>query len=306
MRAACRAAASWPRPCSCSRPRWRPLASSSPSSGRQSRAASALRSIRRTERDSCAARPRWRCRPTARGWCSSRCREMADGNCGCVGSMRWRASRSTAARTRTARSGRQMAARLPSGPTTCSSERLRPAACRRGSVTRPGWASGSWNRDGTILFGGYGQPIMRVADTGGVPTAITAVDRARHEVGHVGPIFLADGRRFLFLALNDPPAATAIYQGIVGFDGDATGAGRRQRRGRRRPAPVDAQQGNPDRAHLRRGPRPGRRRAADDCRGPGLRPAAALGAGVRGGGGRRRLPERQPGQPADLVRSRWP
>ena len=40
----------------------------------------------------------------------------------------------------------------------------------------PGWGSGSWNRDGTILIGGYGQPIMRVADTGGVPTAITAVD----------------------------------------------------------------------------------------------------------------------------------
>jgi hypothetical protein len=57
---------------------------------------------------------------------------------------------------------------------------------------------------------------MRVADTGGVPTAVTAVDRSRHEVGHVRPIFLSDGRRFLYLALNDALADTAIYQGLLG------------------------------------------------------------------------------------------
>ena len=129
---------------------------------------------------------------------------------------------------------------------------------QRISVTSPGWGSGSWKRDGTILIGGYGQPIMRVADTGGVPTAITAVDGARREVGHVGPIFLADGRRFLFLVLNDAPAATAIYQGMLGspvtrrvlaVDNGVAVAGH---------APVDAQQGNPHRAAstTRTAPRP--------------------------------------------------
>jgi Tol biopolymer transport system component len=71
---------------------------------------------------------------------------------------------------------------------------------------------GTWNRDGTILIGGFDGPIQRVADTGGVPSPVTKVDRARNERAHGWPIFLPDGRRFLYLARSDDRERMGIYQ----------------------------------------------------------------------------------------------
>ena len=71
---------------------------------------------------------------------------------------------------------------------------------------------GSWNGDGTIIFGNNpGGPIFRVSSTGGQPVAITRVDVPRHR-GHMFPQFLADGRHFLFY-VSGIPEARGVYVG---------------------------------------------------------------------------------------------
>jgi Tol biopolymer transport system component len=66
-------------------------------------------------------------------------------------------------------------------------------------------ASGTWNRDGTILFSvgtltyGSARPLFRVPATGGQPIPFTSLDSARDETEHAFPEFLPDGRHFLFL-----------------------------------------------------------------------------------------------------------
>jgi Tol biopolymer transport system component len=59
--------------------------------------------------------------------------------------------------------------------------------------------SGAWSKDGVILFGGVGGPVMRVSADGGVPTPVTALDTAREDVAHLNPYFLPDGRHFLYV-----------------------------------------------------------------------------------------------------------
>jgi Tol biopolymer transport system component/tRNA A-37 threonylcarbamoyl transferase component Bud32 len=76
-------------------------------------------------------------------------------------------------------------------------------------------AVGTWNRYGTILFSTFDSPILRVSETGGVPVAVTALDPSRKERFHTRPVFLPDGRRFLYLALSDNPDQSAIYQGSI-------------------------------------------------------------------------------------------
>jgi eukaryotic-like serine/threonine-protein kinase len=64
----------------------------------------------------------------------------------------------------------------------------------------------SWNTDGTIVLAlRPGVPIMKVADTGGEPTAVTRFEASRHS-GYRAPAFLPDGRHFLFYATGTPEA----------------------------------------------------------------------------------------------------
>jgi eukaryotic-like serine/threonine-protein kinase len=78
-----------------------------------------------------------------------------------------------------------------------------------------GVGMGSWSRDGVIVFGGSAQgPLRRVPASGGVPTDITAVNRQRGEVFHSSPIFLPDGRHFLYL-LGGSPEVSGIYVGSL-------------------------------------------------------------------------------------------
>jgi eukaryotic-like serine/threonine-protein kinase len=58
---------------------------------------------------------------------------------------------------------------------------------------------GTWNRDGVILFGNITGGVMRVSDGGGAPSPVTMLDTARQETAHVTPVFLPDGRHFLYL-----------------------------------------------------------------------------------------------------------
>ena len=76
--------------------------------------------------------------------------------------------------------------------------------------------TGAWSRDGTILFGALGQSLSRVPDTGGVPEDATTLDASRQHHRHSWPVFLPDGRRFLFLARSPDPGQTAVYQGTLG------------------------------------------------------------------------------------------
>jgi Tol biopolymer transport system component len=62
----------------------------------------------------------------------------------------------------------------------------------------PGFAGGTWNREGTILFGSA-SGLYRVSDQGGgTPVAVTTIEQS--ETGHLWPHFLPDGRHYLFLA----------------------------------------------------------------------------------------------------------
>jgi len=70
---------------------------------------------------------------------------------------------------------------------------------------------GAWNRQGTILFTKeFGTPIVRVSAAGGTAQPVTALDRARGEVAHFYPVFLPDGRHFVFVARNGDPEQTSV------------------------------------------------------------------------------------------------
>ncbi|MBI3047872.1 MAG: PD40 domain-containing protein [Acidobacteria bacterium] len=79
-----------------------------------------------------------------------------------------------------------------------------------------GTQSGTWNRDGVILFAssGVGNPIRAIPASGGTPTPVTTVDRKNGETQHWDPFFLPNGRHFLYLAIGSstsPASANGIY-----------------------------------------------------------------------------------------------
>lgn len=67
----------------------------------------------------------------------------------------------------------------------------------------PNGRGGTWNRDGVIVFnpdalGG----LYRVPSWGGSPVPITTLEASRYESSHRWPMFLPDGKHFLYLAAN--------------------------------------------------------------------------------------------------------
>jgi serine/threonine protein kinase len=61
---------------------------------------------------------------------------------------------------------------------------------------------GTWNRDGVILFApSIDSGLYRVSAAGGTPTAVTTLDAGRLDSGHTSPVFLPDGRHFMFTVL---------------------------------------------------------------------------------------------------------
>jgi len=62
---------------------------------------------------------------------------------------------------------------------------------------------GTWNRDGIILFTPDAwSGLYRIASSGGTPVAVTKPDVSQYQVSHRWPVFLPDGRHFLYLACN--------------------------------------------------------------------------------------------------------
>jgi eukaryotic-like serine/threonine-protein kinase len=67
----------------------------------------------------------------------------------------------------------------------------------------PHGRGGTWNREGTILFGpDFFTGLYRLSLAGGTPVEVTKPDGARLESSHRWPLFLPDGRHFLYLAAN--------------------------------------------------------------------------------------------------------
>jgi Tol biopolymer transport system component len=75
-----------------------------------------------------------------------------------------------------------------------------------------GFLGGTWNRDGTILFGST-QGIYRVPAEGGKPEAITHLDSG--QTGHFWPHFLPDGRHYLYTAWSGQVSNRAILVGDI-------------------------------------------------------------------------------------------
>jgi serine/threonine protein kinase len=79
----------------------------------------------------------------------------------------------------------------------------------------PGALGGTWSSDDVILFGSGSGPVFRVPASGGSKAAITQLDPARAETGHLRPAFLPDGKHFLFLALSTRLENSAIFLGSL-------------------------------------------------------------------------------------------
>ena len=74
---------------------------------------------------------------------------------------------------------------------------------------------GSWNRDGVIIFGSFGGGTWRVSAAGGAASPVTAINVSRQETGHSTPVFLPDGKHFLYLRESGLSENMGIYLGAL-------------------------------------------------------------------------------------------
>ena len=72
--------------------------------------------------------------------------------------------------------------------------------------------SGTWNRANVIVFSSD-NILQRVPAGGGKPEPVTALNLSRAETVHAVPMFLPDGKHFLFVAESQQVADRAIYIG---------------------------------------------------------------------------------------------
>jgi Tol biopolymer transport system component len=73
---------------------------------------------------------------------------------------------------------------------------------------------GSWNADGVIVFGDNGA-IRRVSAAGGAVSPVTKLEQGRDEGNHTDPIFLPDGRHFLYVRRSGRAENAGIYVGSI-------------------------------------------------------------------------------------------
>jgi serine/threonine protein kinase len=84
----------------------------------------------------------------------------------------------------------------------------------------PSGRGGTWNKDGVIVFTPSGQlsdGLYRVSASGGSPVRISLPDASRGENSHRWPMFLPDGKHFLYLAANTSGQSNlgAIFAGAL-------------------------------------------------------------------------------------------
>jgi len=73
----------------------------------------------------------------------------------------------------------------------------------RSIADAPRASGGTWNRDDTIVFApDVNGPLYRVTAAGGSPAVVSQIGQGEGIHGHRWPVFLPDGRHFLFVAFN--------------------------------------------------------------------------------------------------------
>jgi Tol biopolymer transport system component len=85
---------------------------------------------------------------------------------------------------------------------------------------------GSWNRDDVIIFGVLSGALMRVSAAGGVASSLTKLNPARQETSHDYPVFLDDGRHFLYFSRAPKPENCGIYWGSLDLKPEEQGSKR--------------------------------------------------------------------------------
>jgi Tol biopolymer transport system component len=76
---------------------------------------------------------------------------------------------------------------------------------------------GTWSRDGIIVFAPDASgPLYQVSASGGAPTQITELDSRLLETAHRHPVFLPDGKHFVYVATSSKADSTAIVVAALG------------------------------------------------------------------------------------------
>jgi serine/threonine protein kinase/Tol biopolymer transport system component len=87
------------------------------------------------------------------------------------------------------------------------------------TLAKVGGARGaSMNGDGVVLFADDASAVgglLRITVSDPTPSPATTLESTRGDTWHGWPVFLPDGRRFLFFAGNNDPAKSAIYLGSL-------------------------------------------------------------------------------------------
>jgi Tol biopolymer transport system component len=87
----------------------------------------------------------------------------------------------------------------------------------------PSGRGGTWNKEGVIVFtptASSGIGLYRIPASGGTPTQASKLDTSRGELSHRWPMFLPDGRHYLYMATNffGQKGVDAIFVGSLDSD----------------------------------------------------------------------------------------
>jgi Tol biopolymer transport system component len=74
---------------------------------------------------------------------------------------------------------------------------------------------GSWSPEGVVLIGDNTGPIWRVSSAGGSASPITRLDPARGDTFQSDPVFLPDGRHFLYFRHSSKPESQGVFVGSL-------------------------------------------------------------------------------------------
>lgn len=72
-----------------------------------------------------------------------------------------------------------------------------------------------WRPDGSIVFASQNSGLQKAPPAGGQPVPVTMLDKATGENGNTYPVFLPDGRHFLYTSDNDTAEKRGVYLGSL-------------------------------------------------------------------------------------------
>ena len=70
---------------------------------------------------------------------------------------------------------------------------------------------GAWGTQGVLLFQGTDGRLYRLSQDGGPAAPVTALDTGRGETQHAWPVFLPDGRRFVYQVRSSKPENRGLF-----------------------------------------------------------------------------------------------